>query len=169
MLPWLRWLRDSAVSLAWPHHRKATPPPATLPVAMADAEAVVIRLEIASSQEEELLSEAVARLGMDVWAVGDFFVDIRLRRKRIPDLMRFLPRPMHDAWRLLIPDMPRAIGDVLHCTTCAAEEHVEEGTADAWEDRFFETYQPLTVGGSERGRSSRLAICPVGGCGLTGS
>jgi hypothetical protein len=105
---------------------------------------VVIRLEIASPEEEEELSKAIARLGMDVWAVGDHFADIRLTRDRIPTLMAWLPRQMHGAWQLLIPDIARAVDDVLHCSACPVDtETVQESRS--WEDTFFDTYQPLTV------------------------
>lgn len=155
LFPLLTWLRDNAVELVFGHHPKQTgshsaEPTDPLPKQYTDE--VVLRFNVTSYQQEEAIADAAARLFLDVWTVTRDFVDIRLQKDRIRPLLSLLPKPLHESYKTLIPD----VSAMVHGTPPSTPFNINEASrgkddnslrnlATDTDNVFFRDYRPLTV------------------------
>lgn len=137
----------------------------------------------ATAAVKRALVDAAAALLLDVWAVGEDFVDVRVHERSLEPLLRMLgPAGVArdgSGFRVVIADLPSAIYDSLPSSASgsgrgqperrrarwgADQGHYAAAEADReWagfasrkesvEDVFFRTYQPLSV---SRGSSADM-------------
>ncbi|XP_044721933.1 zinc carboxypeptidase domain-containing protein [Hirsutella rhossiliensis] len=154
LFPWLARLRDSAIEHVFGRHpSKAADQPsdvAQIPPAKY-ANELVLRFNISTADEETTLSEAAARLFLDVWAFTDDFVDIRLHADEVAPLLGLLPQSLRSSQSTLISDLAAAVHQSLPSNgrpDTVEAEAVSQAllTPLAPEDNlFFHDYQPLPV------------------------
>ncbi|KAH7309431.1 hypothetical protein B0I35DRAFT_453199 [Stachybotrys elegans] len=115
------------------------------------ADELVLRFNVSTSEEEEALSHAAARLFLDVWSSTDEYVDIRLHTAKVAPLLSLLPESLHSSQRTLIPDLAAAVYQSLPSDTSAS---FDESESALWsqvtplttnDNIFFQDYQSLPV------------------------
>lgn len=90
----------------WPSHPIASPDEPPKPAYDQD---VVVRFDVPTPQYKAALVAGADSLGLDVWACGSNFTDIRISRTRLPTLLHLLPVSHRAAHRVLIEDVASAV------------------------------------------------------------
>jgi extracellular matrix protein 14 len=114
---------------------------------------VVLRFNIRVEEEVKAFSEAVDILYLDVWEVGNGWVDIRVAKDMVPSLLGLLPPTLHTSHAPIMHDLAQAVYDTYpdHSST---EERILWGSSTPQvrgesghtpRDVFFQNYQPLSV------------------------
>lgn len=153
LFPFLAKLRDGAVEFLFGQHptkdagRSAT---SLESIKARYKDEIVLRFNVTTTDEEEALAEAAARLFLDVWAFTDDFVDIRLHKDEISPLIGLLPKSLQLSYSTLISDLATAVHK-----SRPSDRHVESMNRDEalWDisaagpadNLFFQEYQSLPV------------------------
>lgn len=153
LFPFLAKLRDGAVEFLFGQHptkdagRSAT---SLESIKARYKDEIVLRFNVTTTDEEEALAEAAARLFLDVWAFTDDFVDIRLHKDEISPLIGLLPKSLRLSYSTLISDLATAVHN-----SRPSDRHVESMNRDEalWDmsasgpadNLFFQEYQSLPV------------------------
>ncbi|KAI9155280.1 putative metallocarboxypeptidase ecm14 [Paramyrothecium foliicola] len=153
LFPFLTRLRDSFVELIFGQHpTKASQPSAPHRDARTQyANELVLRFNITNADEETSLSDAVARLFLDVWAYNDDFVDIRLHTDEVAPLLGLLPQSLRTAQSTLIPDLAAAVYQSRPFDGGSSYANAGGGSRSsvtslvANDNLFFQDYQPIPV------------------------
>ncbi|KAI0016739.1 hypothetical protein F4780DRAFT_665229 [Xylariomycetidae sp. FL0641] len=120
---------------------------------------IVVRFDLASSEDERALRKAVDQMLLDVWDFAANYTDIRLPARRLRPLMTILPRTMQSGHRILIPDLARAIAQTYpsDAPIDSALQSLSSGRGitpiygpslpqkQGVDDVFFQDYQPYSV------------------------
>jgi extracellular matrix protein 14 len=115
------------------------------------ANELVLRFNISTADEESSLSDAVARLFLDVWAYNGDFVDVRLHSDEVMPLLGLLPKSLRTAHSTLIPDLAAAVYQSLPFD--GNSQRIDAGSdprtavtpLTANDNVFFQDYQPVPV------------------------
>ncbi|KEY65771.1 hypothetical protein S7711_08710 [Stachybotrys chartarum IBT 7711] len=151
--PLLTRLRDGFVELLFGQHpSKATNQPSVFDrVQNKYANEVVLRFNVSSVEEEDALSEAVARLFLDVWAFTNDYVDIRLHFNEVAPLLGLLPSSLRSSHWPLIPDLAAAVYQSLPSQNAVPFDDSDIisqpriAVLGGGDNIFFQDYQPLPV------------------------
>lgn len=155
LFPLLTWLRDEAIELVFGRpplkNGNATPLDDLRPRFLDE---VVLRFNISTPQEEFALAESTSRLILDVWSFTTEFVDVRIKRERIPLLLALLPSSLHESYHILVSDLATAVHESYPSSTAiaAAQDGPESNGGRAafyrqadGDNVFFRDYRPLSV------------------------
>ncbi|KOS17332.1 putative metallocarboxypeptidase [Escovopsis weberi] len=116
---------------------------------------LVLRFSNVSASGKAALSGAVARLSLDIWALGDDFVDIRLHSDFINPLLHHIPKALAASHSVLISDLAAAVyhsypnfgPDDSRIKAIKIQRAVPQ-LAEIWrfnDNFFFQDFQPLEV------------------------
>lgn len=153
LFPFLTKLRDNAIEFVFGRHptKAAAPPPVLNQLRAQYANQLVVRFNVTTAAEETALSEAAARLFLDVWAFTQDYVDIRLHADEVKPLLSLLPKSLHLSQWTLIPDLAAAVyqslptdGNTRHSEPQTVAPVLNIGSAPG-DNLFFQDYQSLPV------------------------
>lgn len=151
VFPFITWLRDSTIELIFGRPSKPTPAHAGHGPSQQSryAHETVLRFNVTAPEEETALSEAAERLFLDVWALTHNFVDIRLHKDDVSNLLSLLPNSLQRSFSTLIPDLSSAVWATYPSAVRSKPTLDESGMStilhDGIENIFFQDYQPLAV------------------------
>jgi extracellular matrix protein 14 len=150
IFPFLTRLRDGLVEFVFGQHPAKTvvsSSPLHQNIQKQYADSLVLRFNISNSEEEKSLSDAVARLFLDVWADNEHYVDIRLHADEVAPLMGLLPQSLRASQSTLIPDLAAAVYQSLPSRNSAVQADGQASVAPltVHDNVFFQDYQPLAV------------------------
>jgi extracellular matrix protein 14 len=153
LFPFLTSLRDGFIELIFGQHPTKASSSSTIYQNMHKQyiNELVLRFNISTTEEEASLSDAVARLFLDVWAFDGDYVDIRLHANKVAPLLRLLPESLRTSQSTLIPDLAAAVYQSLPSEDTAtwvdpASRRGPFATPLTVNDNlFFHDYQPLAV------------------------
>ncbi|KAJ4424625.1 putative metallocarboxypeptidase ecm14 [Gnomoniopsis sp. IMI 355080] len=161
VLPILSWIRDSAVRIVFggPHISDNEEPLTAADVYQLFSHEIIVRFNVTTVEEERALAKATEQIYLDVWSWGSLegTVDLRIQKPRLRKFLELLPPSLHEAWWVMIEDLPSAIWNSYPSTAPAQEQPRKDGTAivelnhprspgDGDEGLyFFRDYQPHNV------------------------
>lgn len=162
VLPILTWIRDSAVRIAFGGPSKPDnqdPPLSTADVYSMFSHEIILRFNVTTVEEESALAKAVQQIYLDVWSWGsvDGTVDLRIQKDRLHAFLDLLPPSLHEAYWVMIEDLPSAIWSSYPSTKISNERPQIEGTPIVELNKprspghgneglyFFRDYQPHNV------------------------
>jgi len=166
-LPQLTWLRNTGlerIHRSRPHGGKNTceknatqPSISKLPAKLLAhyGRDVVLRFNISTPYEEQMLAEAADHLLLDVWEFTSNWADIRLGEDVVPSLLEWLPESLHKSYSPLMVDLADTIFRSYPSTIFSELSSPPSDThaftpslktsSDGVGGVFFSDYQPLTV------------------------
>lgn len=152
LFPFLKKLRDGAIEFFFGRHpTKSSRFPSILHSPAKYDNQLVMRFNLTTPLEESVLSEASARLFLDVWAATSEYVDIRLHVDDVAPLLGLLPESLRSTQSILDPDLGAAVRRSVTTTETLATHSTYTASLaasaplEATDHLFFQDYQPLPV------------------------
>lgn len=152
--PLLTKLRDGAIEAIFGRHpTKVTTnqSPSIDNLRAQYSNELVLRFNVTTTEEETALSDATARLFLDVWAFTEDYVDVRIHADEVSSLLSLLPKSLHLSHSTLINDLAAAIHRSLPTNgndNRITSERIYGDLAaphGGTDNIFFQDYQPLDV------------------------
>lgn len=120
---------------------------------------IVVRFNVTTVEEERALAKATEQIAVDVWSweALDGTVDLRIRKSTLRPFLDLLPPSLHEAFWVMIEDLPAAIWSSYPSAELPEERPQKDGTAIVESNNprspgdgdeglyFFRDYQPHNV------------------------
>ncbi|KAJ6444190.1 zinc carboxypeptidase domain-containing protein [Purpureocillium lavendulum] len=153
LFPLLTKLRDGTVEFFFGRHptKAAKPAKGLGAVRSKYTDELVLRFNVSTTDEEAALSDAAARLFLDVWAFTGDYVDIRLHADEVAPLLGLLPKTLQSFHSTLIADLASAVYQSLPSSGDRASTDADgiswtlSAPLSSGDNLFFQDYQPLPV------------------------